>query len=370
MWDVAIVGAGPAGSAAALAALDAAPDAKVLLLDREEFPRDKACGDGIAPHALEVLEHLGVSNAVAGFAPVQMLRLGFASGPQASGTMRRPAYVVPREIFDARLVTAASERGATLRRHRVRRIERNRDAVILDGEIAARVVVAADGANSVTRHLLYLGDTPRRHVAVAIRGYAPQPSAHHATQVIMFADGVGWPGYAWSFPLGDGRANVGYGQVLRGGRAPARGDLIRRLEAVLPGAAADATRWRGHQLPLASGRPRQPDGRVLFAGDALSLINPLTGEGIFYAVLSGALCGRIAVQPGTDAGARYRGALRSELGRHLRHTTAAAQFAASRWVVERAIRAGADPRFFGDLVEVGLGRGTLTSRMIIELLRS
>jgi geranylgeranyl reductase family protein len=371
MWDVAIVGAGPAGSAAALAALTAAPQARVLLLDRDNFPRDKACGDGIAPHALDVLKRLGVPDAVGGFAPVHMLQVGFAAGPQVAGAMRRPAYVVPRAVFDARLARAAVERGATLVRHRVRELRQAQEGVVLDGTFSARVVVAADGANSHVRRLVDLPRTPRRHVAVAIRGYAPEPSMHPARQVIAFDEGCGWPAYAWSFPIGDGHANVGYGQVLREGRAPGRSDLIGRLEALLPDVAAEATRWRGHQLPLSSGRPRQPNGRVLFAGDALSLINPLTGEGIFYAVRSGELAGRAAVGgSAAAAGALYRSAVRRDLGRHLRQTTAAAWLATRRRLVERTLGAAADPRFFADLVELGLGSGTLTSRMVVELLRS
>lgn len=372
MWDVAIVGAGPAGSAAALAALAADPHSRVLLLDRADFPRDKACGDGIAPHALDVLARLGVTDAVAGYRAVNTLRLGFATGPQAEGTMRRPAYVVPREVFDARLVDAAVARGATLIRHRVRRLEQRAGEVVLDDEFTARVVVAADGANSVLRRGLGLAPTPRRHVAVALRGYAPEPAGLEGAQVIRFAEGAGWPAYAWSFPIGNGRANVGYGQVLTGGRAPSRSHLIDRLEELLPGVPSETTCWRGHHLPLSSGRPRQPDGRVLFAGDALSLINPLTGEGIFYAVLSGALAGQAALRrnPADDAGRRYRNLLRRELGRHLRHTTAVARVVGTRAVVERALRSGRQQPFFDDLVELGLGRGTVTSRMMLDLLRS
>lgn len=369
MWDVAVVGAGPAGSAAALAALRADPSARVLLIDRATFPRDKPCGDGIAPHALDLLEQLGVDDAVAGYASVAALRVGFSHGPEAQGVLRRPAYVVPRQVFDARLVGAAVGRGATLLRHRVRRVERHNDHVVLDGELAARVVVAADGANSVCRRLVGLPRTPSRHVAVAIRGYAPELPAHHGSQVITFAGNASWPAYAWSFPIGDGRANIGYGEVLSGGTGPSRGQLIARLSALMPGVTAEATQWRGHQLPLSSGRPRQPDGRVLFAGDALSLINPLTGEGIYYAVLSGAVCGRVAVERAPDPGGRCRRALTRELGRHLRHTTVAARLASSRRLVERALQAGADPGFFDDLVEVGLGRGTLSTRMVLGLLR-
>ena len=365
MYDVVVVGAGPAGSAAALGALAAAPDARVLLLDRASFPRDKACGDGIAPHALQVLAELGVHGAVGGFAPVSRLRLGYAGAAGAIGTLQEPAYVVPRAVFDDRLVRAAVARGAELRRHRVREIAVHDDRVVIDGEIAARVLVAADGANSVVRRLVGVPEQADRTVAVAIRGYAPVTAGAAKEQVIAFA-ARGWPAYAWSFPIGDGRANVGYGEVQRLGRPLRRERLLERVDELLPGVADGATGWRAHKLPLSTGRPRQPDGRVLLAGDAMSLINPLTGEGIYYAVLSGALAGQAAVQeaPG-EAGQRYRASLRTELGRHLRHTSAAARLARRRALVDFALRRGqADPRVFHGLVELGLGRGLLTPGML------
>jgi geranylgeranyl reductase family protein len=364
MWDVAVVGAGPAGATAALAALDACPGLSVLLLDRDEFPRDKPCGDGIAPHALDVLAGLGVQ-PVDGHRPVHRLRLGFPDGPVVSGRMRRPAYVVPRAVLDARLVQAAVDRGAHFRRQVVRTLERRDDHVLVDG-VAARVVIGADGANGVVRRLVGLPAARGRTVAVAIRGYAPVHGEGADEQVITFS-GRNWPAYAWSFPLGDGRANVGYGEVLVPGRALRRRELLDRLDDLLPGASVDATGWRAHHLPLSSGRPAQPDGRVLLAGDALSLINPLTGEGIYYAVLSGALAGRAAVSAG-DPGRGYRLALRRELGRHLRHTTAAARVGRDYRVVRAGVTAAARrPEVFDDLVELGLGRGLLTPRLLTGL---
>jgi geranylgeranyl reductase family protein len=369
VWDLVVVGAGPAGSAAALGALTLRPQARVLLLDRAGFPRDKSCGDGVAPHALDVLAAVGCPGAADGFAPVSRLRLGFADGVPAAGTMRRAAYVVPRAVLDARLVDAALARGAVLRQHRVRRVEVQPDRVVLDGEVAARAVVAADGAGSAVRGQVGVPAAPDGHVAVAIRGYAPVTPGREHEQVITFAP-TGWPAYAWSFPIGDGRANVGYGEVLRAGRALTRTHLLERLDALLPGAGTEAVAWRAHHLPLSSGRPRQPDGRVLLAGDAMSLVNPLTGEGIYYAVLSGVLAGRAALGSG-DPGRGYRAALARELGRHLRRTTVAAALARRRWVVDAGVAAArADRRVFDDLVEIGLGRGLLGPRVLGGLARA
>src|SRR6266540_7449189 len=151
-YDVAVVGAGPAGACAALAARRLG--ARVLLLDRSDFPRDKPCGDGIAPHALDVLCDLGVTGVEEGFAPVPALRLVGPGGGEVARPHARPAYTIPRMIFDARIVAAALAAGAVLRRHTVRGIEVRPDAVIVDGAVAARVVVGADGANSTVRRAL------------------------------------------------------------------------------------------------------------------------------------------------------------------------------------------------------------------------
>jgi geranylgeranyl reductase family protein len=364
LWDLAVIGAGPAGAAAALGALRSRPGARVLILERAEFPRDKSCGDGIAPHALDVLTALGLPEVAGDHRGVHRLHLGYPDGVGVTGTMRRPAHVIPRATFDARLLAGALAAGARLERRTVRRVEPRPDRVVIDGDVTARVVVAADGAQSVVRRGLGLARNGPGHLAVAIRGYAPVRPALADEQRIAFGRGS-WPAYAWSFPIGDGRANIGYGEVLRTGRTLTRAYLLERLEALLPGCTQNATAWRAHHLPLSSQRPSQPDGRVLLAGDALSLINPMTGEGIYYAVFSGACAGRAALEApvgGTDPGATYRAELRAGLGRHLRHTTITARLARSPRVVEAALAAAAgDSLTFDALVELGLGRGLLTA---------
>jgi geranylgeranyl reductase family protein len=360
-WDVVVVGGGPAGAACASAARRADPSARVLVLDRAEFPRDKVCGDGIAPEALDVLAELGIDPEAltAGHPTVARLRLRSPGGTTVERTMHRPARVVPRAVFDDRLLTAALSPGAELRRHVVRRLTVHRTHVDVDGVLTAGVVVGADGAESVVRRALGVPPNRPGQLAIAIRGYAPVPAGMDGVQAILTTE-QRWPAYAWSFPLGDGRANVGYGELVSGG-VDRRG-LLAGLDRLLPGVRAD--NLKAHRLPLSTGRPRQPDGRVLLAGDAASLVNPLTGEGIFYAVLSGALAGAAAVR-GADAGAVYRRALRRRLGRHLAHSSTASW--ASRWprVMDGVFRAAAgDQRVFDDVVRLGLADGRLTGRAL------
>ncbi|MGZ6792375.1 MAG: NAD(P)/FAD-dependent oxidoreductase [Mycobacteriales bacterium] len=366
MHDVAVVGAGPAGAAAALSALRTRPGARVLLLDRADFPRDKSCGDGVAPHALDELARLGVAHVLDDRAPVRRLRLVSPRGTEAAGDLRRPDVVVPRTVLDARLVEQAVARGAELRRLTVRRVEQRPGSVVINDEVEARVVVGADGANGVVRRLAGVPRQAERTVAVAVRGYVPYETDEPEQLIVM--DGRDWPAYAWRFDAGDGTANVGFGMLLPHLRATPRGKdaLHERMVELLP-ESAGATRLRSHHLPLSTGRPEQPPGRVLLAGDAASLVNPLTGEGIFYALLSGRLAGAAALSAG-DPGTAYREALERELGRHLRHTALLARLTESARVLDGGVRAAARvPAAMDALVEVGLGRGLITAPLVRAL---
>ena len=231
--------------------------------------------------------------------------------------------------------------------------------MVVDDRFQAGALIGADGAGSVVRRLLGEPPNPPGHLALAIRGYAP---TRNTTEQLIVTTEDRWPAYAWEFPLGDGTANVGYGEVLRG-EPLSRAYLLGRLRDLLPG--AEPAGLRGHHLPLSTRRPAPGRGRVLLAGDALSLINPFTGEGIFYAVLSGALAGAAAADPAAGAAGRYRAALRNRLGRHLRHSRLAAALTRRPWVVDAAVRAaGRDAQVFGRMVELGLGDGVFDLRTI------
>ncbi|WP_244301943.1 NAD(P)/FAD-dependent oxidoreductase [Streptomyces viridosporus] len=110
-WDLAVVGAGPAGAATALGALRADPDLRVALLDRADFPRDKACGDGVAPHVLDLLDEVGVTGLVDDRIPVDRLRLGRGRLVARAG-MPRPAWVYCADSSMPRLVDATVVAGA------------------------------------------------------------------------------------------------------------------------------------------------------------------------------------------------------------------------------------------------------------------
>ncbi|MFW5471394.1 NAD(P)/FAD-dependent oxidoreductase [Knoellia sp. CPCC 206435] len=369
--DVLVIGAGPAGSAAALGALAQDPSLRVVLLDRSAFPRDKSCGDGIAPHVVTALAEVGAADVVDGWQPLRRLEL--AHGPvRVEGDMEREVHVIPRAVLDARLVDRAVAAGAELRRQRVTTV--STAPLGVDG-IEADVVIGADGAHSVVRtQLLGRRREPR---ALALRGYAPVTEEWRERQVIRYGDRR-QPSYAWAFDRGDGLVNVGYGELLPGegsgpvGRsaAPSRQLLLDQLESVVPGAATTGTGWLGHHLPLSSWRWDQPDGPVLLAGDAAGLVNPMTGEGIYYAVATGIAAGRTAARAvrlgrATEAGAVHRRGVRRLLGTHLRHTWVSSRLAQSPTVVDAGIRAAQrDRRVFDTLVEIGLGDGRIDRHLV------
>jgi geranylgeranyl reductase family protein len=370
VWDLAVVGAGPAGAATALGALRANPSLRVLLLDRADFPRDKSCGDGIAPHVLDALTSVGAGDVLDGWTPLRRLELSRGDA-RVGRPLARPVWVVPREVLDARLVRHATRAGGTLRRHRVRTVDRSTDAVVLDGSIRARVVVGADGAHSVIRPAVGLPAVRRR--ALAIRGYAPTPAGRRHTQLIVYGDRR-QPSYAWAFDRGDGLSNVGYGELLDDERdAPSRTLLLDELDRLLPGTVARGQGWKGHHLPLSDRRWDQADGPVLVVGDAAGLINPMTGEGIYYAVASGILAGRAAAEAvGRGrrelAGRLHRRSVRRLLARHLRHTFVASRLSDLPAFVDAGIHAAhRDQGVFDDLVEIGLGRGLITPRLLAGL---
>lgn len=369
-WDLAVVGAGPAGAATAIGALAVDPSLRVVLLDRADFPRDKSCGDGIAPEVIDLLEEAGVTSVVKDRTSISRLQLHRGSiGVERE--MSRPTWVVPRKVFDERLVSAALAAGATLLRHRVREIVKDPTPVV-DDTHAAGILVGADGAHSSVRRALGLSPGP---MAIALRGYAPTPPSRAGVQLIAF-DTRRQPAYAWSFDRGDGLSNIGYGELPgRGGDRTTRAQLLERLDALLPGVADGARDWKGHQLPLSNGRFRPQPGRVLLVGDAAGLVNPMTGEGIYYAVATGLAAGRAAAAalaagvPAT-AGDRYSAAVRPLLDTHLRHVALAARLCHYGPVIDAGLRASAaDQRPFDDLVQLGLARGLITPVMARGMVR-
>jgi geranylgeranyl reductase family protein len=365
IWDVAIVGAGPAGSAAAIGALHADPAAQVLLLDRSTFPRDKCCGDAVLGTAMRQLREHDVSTAALldGYRPAADLTLTSAGGTAVTWPMPDPMIVIPRVVFDARLFAAARTAGATFQRHSVRRVRDAGSFVDIDDRFRARIVIGADGAESAVRRSV--AGSAQRDVAVAIRGYDLDASDHRPRMVLDNRPGLA---YAWRFPTTHGRANAGYGHLLQPGEPVNRASLVSTVTRLLPEVRLDPDTVRAHRLPLSTSRQRPDHGRILLAGDAAAMVNPISGEGIYYAISSGLAAGASAVAEPDRAAARYHETLRQRFGRHHRHVAVMARLSGSATVLEAALRAaGRHQRVFDDIAALGLAEGTVTAAVVFGL---
>ena len=221
--DLLVAGGGPAGCAAAITA--ARSGRAVLLVDKASFPRDKCCGDGLTTLALRLGEQLGLDPAdIAGWQPVDDAVIHSPSGRSVRFPLPRDdgqyAVVVPRREYDAALLDLARTAGAEiLEGHAVTGINVHEEGATVDvadlGPVRATTVVAADGTWSPIRRFLGLSTDDDRGQWHAFRQYVSDVGPAASDLHVWFEPDL-LPGYAWSFPLPDGRANVGFG-ILRGG---------------------------------------------------------------------------------------------------------------------------------------------------------
>src|SRR5262249_19082765 len=330
-FDAVVVGAGPAGSIAALVL--ARSGARVALADKAGFPRDKACGDLVGPRGVQVLADLGLDVPDAGQGSDLL-----AVGPSGRRS-RLPAFtgrtypghgiVVPRLALDNALREAALKAGAVPVRARITAVEAGKDGrgdagIASDGQrLPGEVIIAADGALSPVARLSGLLDPDTALSGFAIRGYLP---ADGPLPLLGLLDSSPWriyPGYGWLFPGEDGRANVGIGVGLGSSRrqVPLRDDLARLV--TLLGQRGDLALGArpgpviGGWLRMGGTGTPPAAGNVLLAGDAAGLINPLQGEGIGPAMVSARLAAEAVLAGPARAGPAYAGAIEAACGRYM-----------------------------------------------------
>lgn len=293
IYDVVVAGAGPAGST--VAHLLAQQGGKVLLLDRATFPRVKPCGGGVNARAfvqapvdlMPVVEQV-ISRVRFSYRLGSFFDYEYTSEPQAAP--RPLVYMTQRDRLDKYLAEQAVEAGAIFRDNaRLTSLSLREDSVEAEIEgvaVRARALVGADGANGVTARLL--GLQPAINPPVALEANYPYadglPGLWRDTLALELGSMDG--GYGWSFPKAD-HFNLGCGGYQSEG-----GRLREHLAALQRHYGLDdlpARNLRGHHLPMRT--PGQPitRGRALLVGDAAGLVDPMSGEGIFAAFVSGRL---------------------------------------------------------------------------------
>jgi geranylgeranyl reductase family protein len=274
-YDVAIVGAGPAGSTAAYRL--ASSGASVLLLDKATFPRDKPCGGGVTGRAARLLP-FSIDPVVEDV--VERMDCGLRYRYRFSRHARAPlAYMTQRRRLDHFLLQKAAEAGAELG-----------EGVTADArELDARVVIGADGCNGSSAKQLGLADGIVHGVALE----ANYPHEPRFAGAMLLEIAVIRGGYGWIFPKGD-HVNVGVGGNEE--EAPRlRRELRRMCEAygIDPDAAQDL---RGYRLPLRLPGTQLARGRTAVIGDAAGLVDPFSGDGMYEAFLSARLVAEAALE--------------------------------------------------------------------------
>jgi geranylgeranyl reductase family protein len=313
--DVIVVGAGPAGSTAAIAL--AQKGYGVLLLDRHQFPRDKTCGDAVPAGAIEIMYRLGMRQKVEGavkrgeFYPLKQMRLVSPKGHMLEANFTKgkeggESYVAPRMYFDSVIQQHAVDSGAEFRQMQVQGPLIENDQVVgvrarENGdvkELRSRIVIGADGVTSAIAR--QLRGKEQRHVdghrAVALRAYLDGiEEIPHQVEFYLYKGIL--PGYAWIFPTAEGQANIGLGMRLDYFRQTKK-SLEELLQQFLEMPAIkkrlksgnklhDVATW---QLNFGSQKGLQHSfNGALLVGDAAGFINPLTGGGIHNALVSAQL---------------------------------------------------------------------------------
>ena len=312
-FDAIVVGAGPAGSTAAFRLSRAG--ARVLLLDRERFPRDKPCGGGLTYRAVRQLPPTVTVEPVVEDT-VRRCQLGLAYEKRFERRSDEPLILMTqRRRLDAYLADQAAATGAEFRdgvRATALELEDGGATVRFDGSSAfAPVVLGADGVNGLTARAVDLHGA--RHHAVALEGNVSHAHAREDYRGRVLVELGAVPGgYAWVFPKGD-HVNVGVGGWESEGPR-LRAHLERACsEYGLPAERLESV--RGYRLPMRQAGAGARRGRVLLVGDAAALVDPLSGDGIYEALVSARLAAEsaLALLAGGSLDA-YERALERELG--------------------------------------------------------
>ena len=309
MYDVIIVGAGPAGSTAALYAHRLGLNC--ILLDKAVFPRDKICGDALSGKSVRLMRELNLLEGVEKLEGSEINRITFGSPSHSQFDVHlkgnknndfiTKGYVVPRKIFDNFLFKKADELTETRQGFTVNDIIYENDNISgvkgtnIEGKeeiLNAPIIMGCDGANSIIARKLGLYEMDMENTAVAIRcyyegveGLSNQIELHYVSEVK--------PGYFWLFPAGNDKANIGIGLSKNDAKKEDR-TLRQIMDEIVQsdyfrsrfGNARPLEKPVGWNLPLGRIQRKNHGNGFMLLGDAAGLVDPFTGEGIGNAMVA------------------------------------------------------------------------------------
>ena len=316
VYDVIILGAGPAGATAAMYLAKA--NVSAVLVDKATFPRDKTCGDAQGRKAANIMKELNVYD---GYEKLPGQKIYGITLSSPNGTLVHvdvesrdkpaPGYVHKRKVFDNYLY-ACAKRVAETKTMTVKDAIVEKNAVVgIVGvnergepeELRGRLILAADGALSVVAKKFKMDDNPPEHHISALRMYYKNVTGLTDRIEIHLVKSL-IPGYFWIFPLPGNEANVGLGMIIK----DMQQKKINLKQAVLDEIKVnplfkerfkDATivdDVKGWTLPIASHHRKCYGNGFLLLGDAAGLIDPLSGEGVGNAMISGKIAAQVAVE--------------------------------------------------------------------------
>jgi geranylgeranyl reductase family protein len=358
-YDIAVIGAGPAGAAAAIEA--ARSGASVIVFDKAPYGRDKVCGDGLTPRAVGALLDLGISlddaHRIDGLRMIAGTKVRELPWPETS---RFPAYgaVWPRRRLDASLMDAATDAGAIVRWDteaipvfaddgRVTGVTATPagDSSAAATTVDADLVVVATGAPGQVARMVGAERDPAEPFGLAIRTYAESPrhADRHLEACLTLSDrhGTAVPGYGWMFPAGDGTVNIGVGALstMKGFKQLNLNTLLDSYRGIVEDdwqLGPNLERPRAWRLPMSAQRRHGPGWVAV--GDAAGLINPMNGEGIDYGLESGMLAAQLFVIDPATAPERYDQAVGERFDGFLRTGRRFSFLIGHPWILRAGLR--------------------------------
>ncbi len=316
--DIAVIGAGPAGAAAAIAG--ASRGATVKVFDKAPYGRDKVCGDGLTPRAVAALDELGIeledAHQIDGLRMIANKTVRELPWPETSRFPGRGA-VWPRRRLDAALIDAAANAGAEVvwETEALPLIDDDNKVIGVEAggtKVEADLTVVATGAPGQVARMLGAERVADEPFGLAIRTYAESPRHldRHLEACLTLRDenGIPVPGYGWMFPAGDGTVNIGVGALstMKSFKSLNLNNLLASYRTIVDepwGLGPNLERPRAWRLPMSTQKRHGPGWVAV--GDAAGLVNPMNGEGIDYGLESGMLAANLFVENPATAADEY-----------------------------------------------------------------